>query len=341
MSDNELEEMRHLQEVLAEEQLRRAQLAAFTSHSSSSSSPDGDTSTQGTIHMCTDMEDDNGDLPASSQLNNHLGPYTLEEGRALKRTKNLSACSEADAEAFLKTVHPMQHAYQLLLIGLKCHDKLTVIESDHDAKYTLSNTLKKTCMDYAHVAILSPSAKNYQDTKDGPTVAASIQTVMQSLGVAELPAARETGCCVIVNKCLIKGLTEQRCHVKTVIFESLTKVEADKKNGTKSAGIDIASLTRSCINTTPANPTAFLYQRIVFIRYCAVIFKAKPKEEREGKSNDDFWIDVDKKLAKWRKSYPNGDDLQIIFNSKYNKDKELYDMEDWLTAIDKGMLTPL
>ncbi|KAJ6576266.1 hypothetical protein B0H10DRAFT_2103162 [Mycena sp. CBHHK59/15] len=226
-------------------------------------------------------------------------------------------------------------------------------------------------MDYAHVAILSPSAKNYRDTKDGPTVAASIQTVMRSLGVAELPAARETGCCVIVNKCLIKGLTEQRCHVKTVIFESLTKVEADKKNGTKSAGIDIASLTRSCINTTPAKPTALLYQRIAFIvcyiifdclctwlilsqRYCAVIFKAKPKEEREGKSNDDFWIDVDKKLTKSRKSYPNGDNLQIIFNSKYNKDKELYgepdaeipitmmkDMEDWLAAIDKGMLTPL
>ncbi|KAJ6618045.1 hypothetical protein B0H10DRAFT_1947845 [Mycena sp. CBHHK59/15] len=79
------------------------------------------------------MDDDAAGFP-SSIGGPFSGPYTLEEGWALKRAKNLSAQSEADAEAFLKTIHPMKHAYQAYLVALENRDKLTLIWADHNEK---------------------------------------------------------------------------------------------------------------------------------------------------------------------------------------------------------------
>jgi hypothetical protein len=66
-----------------------------------SSSPDEDA--RGTIRVRGEMDPDNNDFPPAL-LEDPLAPYTLEEGRAYKRQKNLSAQSDADADIFLKVL---------------------------------------------------------------------------------------------------------------------------------------------------------------------------------------------------------------------------------------------
>lgn len=61
--------------------------------------PDGQDASPGQNGTIRTHDEMNG-FPASIGL--FSAPYTTEEGRALKRAKNLSSQSEADAEAFLK-----------------------------------------------------------------------------------------------------------------------------------------------------------------------------------------------------------------------------------------------
>lgn len=96
-SDDEITlaaERLELEQTFARYSRRTTEMAAALALGSSPGSPEGDTPVQGTIRTRDEME--NGDVCFSQ------GPYTLEQGRALKRGKNLSTQSEADAEAFLK-----------------------------------------------------------------------------------------------------------------------------------------------------------------------------------------------------------------------------------------------
>ncbi|KAJ6622969.1 hypothetical protein B0H10DRAFT_2213977 [Mycena sp. CBHHK59/15] len=313
-----------------------------------SPSPDGDTLSRSTLRMCLDVDNDANDLHAHVQPDNISNPYTLEEGRALKRHKNLSAQSDADADVFLKTAHPMRHAYQILLVGLKCRDALKIIAADNSKKYKLSDTLKKTCQDYAHVAVLSPKANRYRDSGRGPTIAATILATMRLIGIMELPPASETSRCDVVLTCISKALTEWRCHIKTQMNKTLQlmPLAADKENGT-TPPIDIASLTHNCIGSSSAKATAALYQRMAFIHLCAVELKETPTPIVADKK---FWHIVDEKLALWRQAFPIKENLQLMFDKAYNDDKKTFsepdskipitmmkDLESWLTTLDNGL----
>ncbi|KAJ6625359.1 hypothetical protein B0H10DRAFT_2212029 [Mycena sp. CBHHK59/15] len=308
---NAIAEMARLHETLTSELALREQDASRLA----SPSPDGDASSCGTLRTRLDVDNDANDLPAHVQPDNISNPYTLEEGRALKRHKNLSAQSDADADVFLKTAHPMRHAYQILLVGLECRDALKIIAADNSKKYKLSDTLKAT---------------------------------MRLIGIMELPPASETGRCDVVLACISKALTEWRCHIKTQMNKTLQLMPsaADKENGT-TPPIDIASLTRNCIGSSSAKATAALYQRMAFIRLCAVELKETPTPIA---ADEKFWHIVDEKLALWRQAFPIKENLQLMFDKAYNDDKKTFgepdskipitmmkDLESWLTTLDNGL----
>lgn len=105
--------------------------------------------------------DDNSSDESSPQVMDHLAPYSMEEGRAFKRHKNLSAASEADADMFLnvrvfyllellaaeneyQTSNPMRHNFQGFVAILQCRDMLQIIKADGDKKYKLPDTVTVT-----------------------------------------------------------------------------------------------------------------------------------------------------------------------------------------------------
>ncbi|KAF7375545.1 hypothetical protein MSAN_00442700 [Mycena sanguinolenta] len=286
-----------------------------------------------------------------------ISPYTVEQGRAFKRHKNLTGASDIDADIFLKTRNPMRHLFQIALVALQCRDLLQGIKADQERRYKLPDTLAKLCQDYAHVALLSPKARCYRNSNKGnPTIAKSIVAAMRSLGVSDMPPAYETGRCDVLLKVLGKALTDKRYLIKTAIMESLS--------GSK---VDIATLTRTCIGTSPAQPTAALYQRIAFLRSVAVSYseanptkKKKPtqpddfeKENVKDKEKDDgFWKAVDDQLAVYYIDSFTSADRQRLWDTKYQADVRLYgpvdntlpitlmaDLEGWLSTVNTAMET--
>ncbi|KAF7324218.1 hypothetical protein MSAN_02534000 [Mycena sanguinolenta] len=239
----------------------------------------------------------------------------------------------------------MRHLFQIALVALQCRDLLQGIKADQERRYKLPDTLAKLCQDYAHVALLSPKARCYRNSNKGnPTIAKSIVAAMRSLGVSDMPPAYETGRCDVLLKVLGKALTDKRYLIKTAIMESLS--------GSK---VDIATLTRTCIGTSPAQPTAALYQRIAFLRSVAVSYseanptkKKKPsrprppvpegqasdqpaqpddfeKENVKDKEKDDgFWKAVDDQLAVYYIDSFTSADRQRLWDTKYQADVRLY-----------------
>ncbi|KAF8198374.1 hypothetical protein K438DRAFT_1933682 [Mycena galopus ATCC 62051] len=114
---------------------------------------------------------------------------------------------------------------------------------------------QKTCQDYAHCGLLSLKAKNYRNVKDGPTIQSNLLGAMRVLGISGLPPPMETGRCEVVTDCIGGALTNKRHSIKTTIFGPLSVAKK----------VDIAKLTRACIGTSSAKPTAALYQRIVYL----------------------------------------------------------------------------
>ncbi|KAJ7133712.1 hypothetical protein C8R43DRAFT_1133250 [Mycena crocata] len=271
------------------------------------------------------------------------GPYSLEEGRAYKRQKNLSSQSNEDAELFLRTINPMRHIFQLVVVALQCRDLLQVIKSDQDKKYMLPETLTTTCQHYAQAAILSAKAKSYRNIKEGPSVASSILAAMRMLGVMDLPPPSETGRCEVVLKCIGKALIDRRHLIKSQIFASL----AIGKDGTR-VNIDIAKLTRSCISASPVQPTVAMYQRIAFIRQVAADFLNKassPTSAKSSAADENFWLAVDNQLALLKNL--SALERKTLCEIHYTTDIELYgaadseipitlmkDMQSWLTTVD-------
>ncbi|KAJ7444264.1 hypothetical protein B0H11DRAFT_1931200 [Mycena galericulata] len=262
----------------------------------------GDETPRGATRPHSEIEEDDNDRFAED----HPAPYTLEEGRAFKRHKNLTAQADADADMFLKTSNPMRHMFQMYIVGLECRDALQIIKTDQGKKYKVEDTLAKTCTDYAGIGMLSHRNKNYRNRKDGRSIQSSILDAMRTLQVKDLPPAMETGRCDVVLKYIGKALTDKRFLIKKQIFASLNGKEK----------VDIAKLTRLCISASPARPTLPMYQRIAFLRSIAVQFKKDGVKDTAGKpgtddAGDSFWNAVDNKLAKYHKSYPIKEDRQL------------------------------
>ncbi|KAJ6532309.1 hypothetical protein DFH09DRAFT_1408419 [Mycena vulgaris] len=310
--------------------------------SSPSSAPDGDVDASGgTVRSRSDMEDDDDEF-AIRLMDDASSPYTLEQGRAYKRHKKLSAQSDAEADFFLKTTNPMRHLFQMIVVGLECRDTLQIIKTDQDKKYKLTDTLSRTCQDYAHVALLSHKAKSYRNLKDTPTMASTIVGAMRTLGVADMPPSMETGRCEVLNKCIGKALTDKRYHIKQQIFPTL--VDGSDK-------VDIATLTRACIGTSPVKPTAGMYQRVAFMRSVALQYKleggsatGKPADD----AKDDFWPVVDAQLMVL--GALSAEERQILFDMTYRDDLKIYspvnkalpitatkDLDAWLVTINSAM----
>ncbi|KAJ7202933.1 hypothetical protein C8J57DRAFT_1485865 [Mycena rebaudengoi] len=256
-------------------------------------------------------------------------PFALEEARAWKRTKHLSAESDADAEKFLLTTHPMQHQFMVYTAVLICRDKLTAMEAEDAQNYKPSDSLKKTLVDYGHMVILSPSAPRYRDTAENvSTLVQEAMAAMRLIPIAELPAACETGRTDACGAIMGKAMTDKRCHLKTSIEKTLpeppavTDGEKAGKDSVKPVARDIASLTRACIAKTPIKPTAEMYQRVAFIRHCAVKFA------KSGKTDADFWPDVDNRLIKYRKAWADKEAEQSFWKRLYDKDKLIYGEPD-------------
>ncbi|KAJ7899601.1 hypothetical protein B0H14DRAFT_2556658 [Mycena olivaceomarginata] len=173
---------------------------------------------------------------------------------------DVKACLSRSNENSLTgtTYNPMRHLFQVHLVALQCRDILNTIKADGDNKNKLSDILQKTCQDYAHCALLASNTKNYRNIKEQPTIAAVIVGVMRALGISDLPLTMETGRVEVLIKFLSKALTTKRNHIKTQIVSSIK----DK--------VDIATLTRACIGTSPAVPTAAVYLRIALIRSIVV-----------------------------------------------------------------------
>ncbi|KAJ7479918.1 hypothetical protein FB451DRAFT_1172002 [Mycena latifolia] len=274
------------------------------------------------VRGVTRQHTDDGDFP-SQIMDNPLAPYTLEEGREIKHHKHLSPQSDADLDFFLKTSNPGRHMFQIAVFVVQCRDTLQIIKSDQDKKYKLTDTLTKTCQEYAHVAMLSPKAK-------------ATATMLY------MPPSKEVGRCEVLNKIVGKALTDKRYHIKVEIFLSIAN-DAVK--------INIAQLAHNCIGTSPAKATAGMYQRLAFIRKVAVDYKkkggsvtGKPTDD----SKDDFWPAVD--AALFVMSTFSATERQMTFDSTYRKDLEINgpvdntipitpakDLDAWVVTVNMAM----
>ncbi|KAJ7453825.1 hypothetical protein FB451DRAFT_1408702 [Mycena latifolia] len=304
-------------------------------------SPDASPLLDEGVRGVTRQHTDDGDFP-SQIMDNPLAPYTLEEGREIKRHKHLSPQSDADLDFFLKTSNPGRHMFQIAVFAVQCRDTLQIIKSDQDKKYKLTDTLTKTCQEYAHVAMLSPKAKSYRNVKSSPTVTSTIVNAMRMLGISDMPPSKEVGRCEVLNKIVGKALTDKRYHIKVEIFLSIAN-DAVK--------INIAQLARNCIGTSPAKATAGMYQRLAFIRKVAVDYKkkggsvtGKPTDD----SKDDFWPTVD--AALFVMSTFSATERQMTFDSTYRKDLEINgpvdntipitpakDLDAWVVTVNMAM----
>ncbi|KAJ6538142.1 hypothetical protein B0H19DRAFT_1181806 [Mycena capillaripes] len=211
---------------------------------------------------------------------------------------------------------------------------LQVIKADQDRKYKLTDTLTKTCQDYAHAGLL----------KDDPKIARNIVSAMRMLSVADLPPSLETGRCEVLMKVINRALIAKRYHIRAQISASLISPTP----------VDIATLTRACISNSLARPTAALYQRIAFIVSDASPQKTGSKAlapdgaEAKDDSKDQFWLAVDDQLTVYQTL--SASDRQVMFDAIYREDVQNYgppdntipltlmqDVEAWLTTLNMAM----
>ncbi|KAJ6544691.1 hypothetical protein B0H10DRAFT_2133763 [Mycena sp. CBHHK59/15] len=165
---------------------------------------------------------------------------------------------------------------------------------------------------------------------------------MRALGISDLPPAMETGRVEVLLKFLRKALTAKRYLIKSQIVSSLK----DK--------VDIATLTRACIGTSPAAPTAAVYQRITLFRSIALELNKTGSltpdggDESKDESKDKFWPEVDSQLAVYYQVMGPAE-RQVMHEVTYREDLATYgepdntipltlmqDVEGWLTTLNKA-----
>ncbi|KAJ6456979.1 hypothetical protein C8R45DRAFT_1110757 [Mycena sanguinolenta] len=371
LNAEQLQQAANLRDILMQ-QITPPQNSTTTSSDSLGDGDLGGAPTRGTVRPRDELGDDEEFSLQTLDSDNPNLPYTLEQGRAFKRQKNLTGASDIDADIFLNTSNPMRHLFQLTVVALQCRDILHGIKADQERRYKLPDTLSKVCQDYAHVALLSPKARCYRNSKGNAKIAKSIVSAMRLLGVSDMPPSHETGRCDVLIKVLGKALTDKRYHIKNAITESLS--------GKK---VDIATLTRTCIGTSPAQPTAALYQRIAFLRSVVVSYsEANPKRKKKASTprapsalaaeapasdapeqadsekentkdkDDGFWKAVDDDLAVYYSDSFTAGERQILWDCKYQDDLKLYgpvdntipitlmtNLENWLTTLNTAMET--
>ncbi|KAJ7242290.1 hypothetical protein C8J57DRAFT_1244160 [Mycena rebaudengoi] len=191
------QDLERLQATIAAEQQRRGELIPPLT-------PEEEAASQGTRRTHAEMEGDDSNI--DPRLTAPLGaPYTLEEGRTYKRSKNLSSQADTDAEAFLLSVHPMRHAYETYVAVLQCLDRLNRLEAENNSKYKVPSTLEG-----------QPTSIGTTETAVPLLITSwNIKAAMRLLNTKDLPAPNETGRVAMVIACINKGLTDWRCHVKS------------------------------------------------------------------------------------------------------------------------------
>ncbi|KAE9385091.1 hypothetical protein BT96DRAFT_950089 [Gymnopus androsaceus JB14] len=240
-------------------------------------------------------------LAAASPLN-----AMLDRVRAIKRLCVISPDSVRDFEAFENAQSPPEHLAHVFLVGLENRDAFRLLTSSVD--YRVPETLKTTCKDYAWVYILSPTIMQYKG-KTGP---ANVLAAMRQLNVNNLPPPSETGRCDVIMEIIKKGMTDARHNIKEKITSSVKNEAAAHR--------DIAALTRACIATSKAKPTAALFVRIAFLRWQ---FNQYPTCV-----TDKFWDKVDETLVKYRTEFNTAAELQPAFEAIFHSNKEKYGQPD-------------
>ncbi|KAK7463482.1 hypothetical protein VKT23_006831 [Stygiomarasmius scandens] len=223
--------------------------------------------------------------------------------QALKRQRTLSADSQREYEQFEKALTPHEGLAFVLLTMLETRDLLRLLTLAQE--YRAPDTVKTTCKDYACIFLLSPALLQYKLDKNA---APNVLMAMRELGIQNLPDACETGRCELILEIIKKAMTDFRHHLKEKIAASI------KSNQ------DIAALTKACIGTSKAKPTAGLFIRIAFLRW---MYTTNPKA-----TGDTFWKIVDEHLIKTRREYPTTAEQQEVFVALYEADLARFGQPD-------------
>ncbi|KAJ7575232.1 hypothetical protein C8J56DRAFT_1120116 [Mycena floridula] len=252
--------------------------------------------------------------------------FSLEDGRALKRQRNLSSESEADAEAFLLTTDPIERLFICLMASLRAGDLAFIIAKDNSLKYELPKTVEDTAVDYAQCLILSPSITGYR----AGDLAKRVLLTMTQLHVSDIPPSHETGRRNVLTARIGRALTDARCQVKTMIRDSFAE-------GVKQ---DIAELTRACISGSKQSPTAALYTRIAFLRavYKETIIDFIGTTEAKRKMVEKYWPNVDNRLKQEAVDMPVAAERASFYREILETDKRAYPMKAGDTVVPAAKL---
>ncbi|KAE9385750.1 hypothetical protein BT96DRAFT_1088754 [Gymnopus androsaceus JB14] len=256
----------------------------------------------------------------------------LDRVRTVKRLRVVSPESIRDFEAFEQAQSPPEHLAHIFLVALENRDALRLLTSSVD--YRIPETLKTTCKDYAWVYVLSPTISQYKG-KLGP---ANVLAAMCQLNVQNLPLPSETGRCNVIMECIKRGMTDACHNIKEKITLSVKSETAAHR--------DIAVLTRVCIATSKAKPTAALLIRIAFLQWQFTQFPTCV--------TDKFWNRADESLNKYRTEFKTATELQAAFTAIFDLDKETFgepdlvlhpqvavrDVDDWLLRINSAAAAP-
>ncbi|KAL0566016.1 hypothetical protein V5O48_016000 [Marasmius crinis-equi] len=302
-----------------------------------------------------------GGLSGSTQAPTRGGwpLFTLEDGRALKRGRMLSAHSEREYDEYLKDREkgPTVAMARSYLALLETRDHVKEIKDEVRSRWKPDPPLIKALKEYTNHVLLSPRLHAYR----GKKLQTMIIEVMRKLGVSDLPAAHDLG---RVDQCVgivTRYLTDQRYILKQKIGQSVYK-----EDGTYSP-VDIGTMFEDCVGASriPVSLPAlvrFAYLRSVWVALYKEQLAAdgaggttsktgeKRKNGKEPTLNElrndfvDFWLYVDNDLKKIRKMCEKPEELAAGFKAMYDNDvkeygsnntpvTELKDLDAWLTDV--------
>ncbi|KAL0058182.1 hypothetical protein AAF712_015159, partial [Marasmius tenuissimus] len=321
-----------------------------------------------------------GEDNTPSQVNTPVGApllplvsrsFNVEDGRALRQGKKLSAESDKDYEATIKDLalgKTNMALARIMLVQLEARDIQNRIHEDIDAKWAPSDTLVRAVKDYAYITLLSPRIHAYK----GPRLALAIIDSMRSMGVSDMPSTADLGRVEQLREIASRALIDGRYNIKLRIGQSLYNDDG------ASVPENIGVLLQNCIGSSHAPPLVAALIRMAFLRRIwqglfdrqraeeatapppvettdtpaprrtkrARGSKGVPKKNqlRELTDGSEFWSTVDKELADSRKIYPSSEVLAQAFRQIYDLDVNSYgannlpivesrSLEEWLRNL--------
>ncbi|KAL0064674.1 hypothetical protein AAF712_008372 [Marasmius tenuissimus] len=314
-----------------------------------------------------------GQLTSQSALTltNVIRNFSVEDGRALKRQKTLSADADREYDEFLNSLDaPASALSRIMLVLLQNRDINRAISEELKQRWTPSDPLLETAKEYGQLTLLSPRIHAYKGTR----LALMVVETMRKLGVAELPPPHETGRLAVITKSINRSFTDMRYLIKLKIGQSIYDDEGSYQP------TDVGTLLHGCIGTTRAPPLATALARMAFLRsiWLELFEKQRAEEKRSeegtvaqgatsrggGKPKNPkkrgfsekknqlrdlpnvpkFWDYVDIQLEEMRKLCKTPDILAGAFRKFYDDDIKLYgsssapvtemkDLEDWLGTL--------